>query len=92
MQVYTKHDDTDLFSQAYSKHPMRGLHVSIMDEPVSSRVIGASAKFASDQGALQSEMPRTFAELENPDNLPVSLVKGSSPLMLPSQKASVLAA
>lgn len=71
---------------------MVGLYVLIMDEPASSRADGVSTEVASGQGALQSEMPQTFAELENPEILTVSLVKGLSPLILPSQTASVLAA
>ena len=86
-----KAHDTDLSSQAFSKHPMVGLYVSIMDEPTSSRVIGVSAEVASGQGALQSEMPRTFAGLENPETLTVSLVRGLSPRIMPSQIASIVA-
>ncbi len=91
IRIHKAHD-TDLSSQAFSRHPMVGLYVSVMDEPALSRVHGVSTEVASGQGALQSEMPPTFAELENPENLNVSLVKGLSPLMLPSQTIPVLGA
>ena len=79
-------------SQASTKPPMVGLFVVVMDEPAPSRAIAVSAEVASGHGALQSAVPPTFAELENPEDLSVSLVEGSSPPMLPSRTDSVLVA
>ena len=64
---------------------MVGLHVSVTDEPASSRLIAVSAAVASGQGSLQSALPTSFAQLENPENLHVSFVEGP---MLPSQTVS----
>ena len=84
--------DTDSSSEAFSKHAMVGLYVLVMDEPASSRVDGVSSEVAPGQAAVQSGVPPTFADLENPEKVNVSLVKGLSPLLLPSQTVSVLVA